>query len=645
MPDISSQTGMLGFNLGIMPPVEETSMASNESFDVSVRHSDPSESLQSSEASFSADAGQVQSYANIIDNDDDDDDDDNDDELDEVDGDDDAVTMELTGTVDLGAVHNDDDDDVDEDEDGNEGPDVVAGADLSMAASNDGVSATDSADAVSFFNMLMQSSAADQQTSLLDNIMSQFGQAQLPANTDNTTHSATDADYTRVAMPADDADEEQDATIHHDAADIAVSEAAGTSDYAGDGASSEEDEDVGNDNDDAVTMELTGIVARLPDDPDSDADHDANEHADMFAVASTESQYATPAGLAVGIFEAYRHRQLVPNVAPAVLELAEVPLRFEPLFRKAELKARLEYCSALSGLFEADQAVGQTAAIETSSFEDDASFFGTQNDLLASRQEELLLRVSKAQQRLAQQTPTREASKLSGETAELRTRLLHARKERDAASTTIEQLSTEIRALQATSTSFDRQLSERKSAQQVLLAVNGLQPADMATDCCDFIYDGFSRLHFGGSAEFTSLHPDVDWAAAIRSAIGAPDQTMRQYTIAAMKANAVLKGMLEDVRRVKRHTFVELGCSDGIQVRVQFFSRAHRRRFHLHIPLATVESYSQLHLETEFDWATEVLYGDVDTARLRACLRACRISPSHPVLSIYEHVESSMAAF
>ncbi|KAJ2710275.1 hypothetical protein H4R19_003828 [Coemansia spiralis] len=346
----------------------------------------------------------------------------------------------------------------------------------------------------------------------------------------------------------------------------------------------------------------------------------------------------------MGIFEAYRHRQLVPDVAPAILELSEVPLKFEPLFRKAELKARLEYCSALSGLFEADQAVSQAAGADTPSFEGAASFFGAQNELLASRREELLLRISKAKQRLAQQAPSKEAGRLSGEMQELKAKLLDARQERDSTGAAIEQLGAEIQAQQTTSTSFDRQLSERKSAQQVLLAVNGLQPVDVAADSCDFIYDGFSRLHFDDAVGFTSLHPDVDWAAAIRSTVSAPDLTMRQYTVAAMKANAVLKGLLEDVGRVRRRTFVELGYCDGIQVRMQFFSRAHRRRFHLQIPLATVESYSQLHLETEFDWAAEVLYGDIDAARLRECLRACRISPSQPLLSIFEHIDSAMAA-
>ncbi|KAJ2709230.1 hypothetical protein H4R19_004358, partial [Coemansia spiralis] len=244
MPDISSQTGMFGFNLGIMPSVEETSMTSNESFDVSVRHSDPSESLQSSESSFLADAGRGQTYNNILDNDDDDD-------LDEADGDDDAVTMELTGTVDMGAIHGGDDDDNSGNDGDYEAPGAGRGVGLGMsditggftAAPSEGALLAENTDAASFFNMLMQNSAADQQTSLLDNIISQFGQAQHPATTDNTTHSATDPDFTRVAMPVDDAAEEQDTAVHGGSAG---------------GDSSEDDDEVGHDNDDAVTMDLTG---------------------------------------------------------------------------------------------------------------------------------------------------------------------------------------------------------------------------------------------------------------------------------------------------------------------------------------------------------------------------------------------------
>ncbi|KAJ2854909.1 hypothetical protein GGI22_004326, partial [Coemansia erecta] len=120
MPDLSSQTGMVGFNLGTLTTIDDTSMNSNESFDVSVRNSELSDSVYSSEGSFATSEGasfpgvgaanvapftqaastsgqsplfQSQNYANVLDNDDDDDN-----SLDDEDGDDDAVTMELTGT-------------------------------------------------------------------------------------------------------------------------------------------------------------------------------------------------------------------------------------------------------------------------------------------------------------------------------------------------------------------------------------------------------------------------------------------------------------------------------------------------------------------------------------------------------------------
>ncbi|KAJ1735121.1 hypothetical protein LPJ61_000715 [Coemansia biformis] len=715
MPDISSQTGMLGFNLGIMPAVEETSMASNESFDVSVRHSDPSESLQSSEGSFSADTGhgsvgspaapaahrhgngQEQRYASILDNDDDDDDDE---DLDEADGDD-AVTMELTGTVDMGAIGNDDESDAGS-SGGAGGGEELSPSNLTSgfrAADSEATPLLDSVDASNFFSMLMQSNAADQHTSLLDNILSQFGDMPQSMSTDYTMNSIRDTDLTRVAVPVDDSGDELDTVVQADISGPAANElanAAGSDGSVGGGDDDDHDDDnddddddaddmeMGHDVDDAVTMDLTGVVSRWSGDSGLGAGGEMDEQAGAIDIATWADEdipvapakqptfvldplppiprpIAPPAagvacgpasraelakaGLVMGIFETYRHQRLVPEASPAVAQLAEVPLKFEPLFRKSELKARLEYCSALSGLFEADHCVSRAAAAEPMAFGELASFFGAQNELLSDRREELLLRISRMRQRLVQEAPGKETGKLFGETQELRMKLLGAKREREAIGADIEQLGAEIQALQTTGTSFDRQLSERKSAQEVLLAINGLQPVDVGADCCDFIYDGFSRLHFGDSAEFTSLHPDIDWAAAIRGAIGSSDLSMRQYTIAAMKANAVLKGLLEDVRRVKRHTFVELLYSDGIYVRLQFFSRAHRQRFHLQIPLASVESYTRLHLETEFDWATDVLYGDVDAVRLRECLRACRIDPSLPVLSIYEHVESSMGAF
>ncbi|KAJ2365324.1 hypothetical protein H4S01_003311, partial [Coemansia sp. RSA 2610] len=274
MPDLSSQTGMLGFNLGTIPAAEETSMNSNESFDVSVRHSDPSDSLQSSEGSFAADTAQVDAqalsasevaggnheseYGNILDDDDDGDDDDDDDDIEDEDGDDDAVTMELTGTVDMGAIENDDGSD-DSDEPGN----YAAAEDLANELTNPN---TRTVDAESFLNMLMQSgSSAEQQTSLLDNIMSQFGQGQLLVGADSTAHSALDAEVTRVGTMA--ADDEQDTTIHMNAA----AEAADESDDSDDAAS--------NENDDAVTMELTGIVPRQHEGDDDEDDNGSENSA------------------------------------------------------------------------------------------------------------------------------------------------------------------------------------------------------------------------------------------------------------------------------------------------------------------------------------------------------------------------------
>ncbi|KAJ2862450.1 hypothetical protein FB639_005387, partial [Coemansia asiatica] len=120
MPDLSAQTGIGGFNLGAISTIEETSMTSNESFDVSVRHFDPSDSIHSSENSFMTEnrnlngqpgtparasslggtSSQARNYANMIDDDGDDDDEEDEDN----DMDDDAVTMELTGTVDMGVM-------------------------------------------------------------------------------------------------------------------------------------------------------------------------------------------------------------------------------------------------------------------------------------------------------------------------------------------------------------------------------------------------------------------------------------------------------------------------------------------------------------------------------------------------------------
>ncbi|KAJ2124066.1 hypothetical protein IW147_002002 [Coemansia sp. RSA 720] len=823
-PDLSSQTGMLDFNLGPLSTVEETSMASNESFDVSVRHSDPSDSLHSSEGSFAtpldaADGRPVaksleddqdgdQGYGNILDEDDDDD-------LDDIDADDDAVTMELTGTVDMGAIGNDDDSDtgrIDEEETDEPVP--------SNSADNMMGQAAHTVDADIFLSMLMQSdvgdanssgsNTTDQQTSLLENIMSQLSQGQLFTGSDNTIYGSAEADITRVGITANNDD--QDTTVR-------LSASAGTADESE--ASDYSNDDASNENDDAVTMELTGIVSRLQPDRDSaDELEDSTPPVTSYqenpftatqaidaassiwsppmvssfmdtiqslistqqpevqpignilpnsvalstltpapiiheesvrtparkpmaapstpksAVSTTPRSVRTPrqittpkpiatprsqtrartpaarstprqpsatptpgrraqkapkfstpatpvptkepgfvldslppvpalsrpptagvtfgppsladqakAGLVLNVFNAYHQQRLVPEPATGIEQQSEYPAKFEPLYRKAQLTARLEYCSALNSLFEADRAVSDTATIEPVQFESVVSFFNDQNDLLAQRKDELLLRISRAKQKLAAEAPSSEAGSTSNEILSLRGSLSSIRAEREAMNSKIEHLNAEIQTLQATCTTFDRQVTEKKSAQSILLAINGLQPAGATAETCDFIYDKFTKLHFGESAEFTSLHPEIDWSAVIRSSIDAEDLTMRQYTIAVMKANVVLKDLLEDVRKVKLHTFVEIQYNDGIQVRMQFFSRKQRRRFHLQIPLSTVESYARLHEETSFEWPADVVYGDLDIGKLKRCLRSCHISSSAPVLSIYQHVDSSMEAF
>ncbi|KAJ1777102.1 hypothetical protein LPJ54_002630, partial [Coemansia sp. RSA 1824] len=829
-PDLSSQTGMLDFNLGPLSSVEETSMASNESFDVSVRHSDPSDSLHSSEGSFAtpldavdgrpvansleADRGGDQGYGNILDEDEDEDDDD----LDDVDADDDAVTMELTGTVDMGVIEDDDDSDTGRTDEETGEPMPSNSADSLMGQ------AANTVDADIFLSMLMQNDAGDansgvsnttdQQTSLLENIMSQLSQGQLFTGADNTIYGSADADMTRVGILANNDD--QDTTVRLSApADTADESEA--SDYSND--------DVSNDNDDAITMELTGIVSRLQPDHDSaDELDDSTPPAVSYNISNQENlftatqaidaastiwsppmvssfmdtiqslistqqpevqpignilsssaalseltptpiayeesvrtparkpmtapstpksavsttprsvrtprqittpkpiatphsqtrartpalrstprqpsatptpgrraqrapKFSTPAtpvptkepsfvldplppvpalsrpptagvtfgspslaeqakaGLVLNVFNAYRQQRLVPEPATDIEQQSEYPAKFEPLYHKAQLTARLEYCSALNSLFEADRTVSDTATTEPVQFESAVSFFNDQNDLLAQRKDELLLRISRAKQKLAAEAPSNVTGSTSGEIQSLRGSLSSIRAEREAMSSKIEHLNAEVRTLQATCTTFDRQITEKKSAQSILLAINGLQPAGATAETCDFIYDKFTKLHFGESAEFTSLHPEIDWSAVIRSSIDAEDLTMRQYTIAVMKANVVLKDLLEDVRKVKLHTFVEIQYNEGIQVRMQFFSRKQRRRFHLQIPLSTVESYARLHEETRFEWPADVVYGDLDLGKLKRCLRSCHISSSAPVFSIYQHVDSSMEAF
>ncbi|KAJ2386628.1 hypothetical protein GGI23_006448, partial [Coemansia sp. RSA 2559] len=261
------------------------------------------------------------------------------------------------------------------------------------------------------------------------------------------------------------------------------------------------------------------------------------------------------------------------------------------------------------------------------------------------RKEELLLRIAKAKSRLAEEAPTGKIGKLSGEIKELKDKIATIKHEREETSVEVEQLSGGIQALQTTNLSFDRQATEKKSAQKLLLAINGLQLADVSENSCEFVYDKFSKLHLDNAAEFTSLHPDINWNAVVRDTISKEDMTLRQYAIAIMKLNAILNDLLDDVKRVKRHTFVNVLCSDGIQVRMQLFSKQLRRRFYLQVPLKDVESYRALRNETDFDWPAEVVYGDVDQEKLKLCLMTCDIDSTSPLLSIYRHLEACMESY
>ncbi|KAJ2803739.1 hypothetical protein H4R20_002773, partial [Coemansia guatemalensis] len=853
MPDISSQTGVLGFNLGTISAAEETSMASNESFDVSVRHSDPSESLQDSENSFAAELGASSSdvdrnYANILGEDDDDDDDD----MEDVDADDDAVTMELTGTVDMGAI-DDAEEERDDNSSGNYGSSSSGAIFETNAFGQAGVlvghgsgngTPVGNVDTESLLDMLMQNSTADQQTSLLDNIISQFGQAQQAGTADNTMHSYADTDITRVGPSVNEMDDEQITVVNTGS----VVRANVQSDADSDIDSSEDG--AGDGNDDAITMELTGIVSRqaghreadeapvlniqnafyesgtdiqtqlnilgsgatishflstqvetaapiLPwsnTEPSTIADvldsllatsqsgtsiapilsssgssvgglvpnivsSPSAKVTSMPIGASTPSRVAIPAnnttplqprtpvayaaltpvatsarrawtqvstpgsisartlhtptqnppkarktspndspalrlasaaaekpatppkpavfeldplppfpspmrlptvdtalgrsslceqakaGLAIGIFESYRHLQLNPKALSDRARESTFPVKLKPLFCSAKLTARLEYCKALASLFEADRDVSEAADAEVVSFKSSVSLLGENNRILQQRKDELALRISKAKQKLAQAAPDKETGNLASEIQQLRAKQLEIRRERESANADVEQLSAEIQTLQAASTSLDRQICEKQSAQSLLLAINGLEPSEVSQDSCDFVYDRFAKLHVGDTAEFASMHPDIDWSAVIARSVGSAERTTRQYTIAVMRANALLKGLLEDVRRVKRHTFVKLQCNDEFQIRVLFFSKKHRRRFQLQIPLDTVECYARLHRETAFDWHTEIVYGALDADRFKACLQACRIDSASPILSIYQHINASMEAF
>ncbi|KAJ2792167.1 hypothetical protein GGI18_000612 [Coemansia linderi] len=815
-------------------------MASNDSFDISVRHSDPSESANSSEGSFLAEIQQgnvtsgilfgvsssagpnAQSHIRLLDSDDadDDGDDDDDDDLDENDGEDDAVTMELTGTVNMGAYRSEDEDN-------------IANGVGEFGSNNQDIGASS------------HGNAATHDTSLLDNILSQYETTQPLHTLNNTAQSVADTDYTRVGIAMDVDDEMRDETMYASLPEQAAAEGfalfgQGSAPPFGDenmDDDDDDDEEEGADGyDDAVTMDLTGVIARPPQPPGhqmaaSEPEGEggavfsnvldpavrptqqntpnlprtgaigadmletliasnpsvANNLSRIVAAASpatperasalslrsiatptlplfsvphtpatpassyapqpvphsSAAPQATPrqrsaprasssssskrlasaaptpsrsssrarrtsqilsgdladvadsalpieeqmpelqpepeptfqldllpaipftasppqpmllhsspsladharAGLVFGLFDAYRQQELTPKPLTGYDLQATYAMRYEPLFRKAKLSARLDYCSSLASLFEVDRYVSQIASATPTDFAPTISYFEEQNGLLAQRKEELLLRISKSKQRLTVDAPNVETGGLAAEIRELKAKLGEAKRQRDAASSDAERLSSEIQVLQTTSTSFGRQVSERKSAQNILLAINGLQLADVADDRCDFVYDKFAKLHLDTAAEFTSLHPDIDWVAVVKDNSGRAATSMRQDAISAMKTNAVIKELLEDVKRVKRHTFVELSYNDGVQVRIQFFSKAHRRRFYLQIAIGALANYKQLHREARFDWATEVVYGEIDLSRFKKCLRACKIDMQAPLLSIYQHVDQSMDTY
>ncbi|KAJ1886539.1 hypothetical protein LPJ66_009584, partial [Kickxella alabastrina] len=822
MPDISSQTGIIGFNLGAIPAIEEVSMTSNESFDVSVRQSDPSDSTHSSDISFNNAAQQQSantasgagsfnsnnSLANMLG---DDDDDENSDVSDDNDLDDDAaVTMELTGTVDMGAINDygsEDDDDDDNVEDG----DVGAEDNRPTTGSTSNISSligappvfSGSSDTDNFLNMLLQESSNAQQTSLLENIMSQFNSTQNistlfnQAQTQNLDHTqnitfqnTVDMDFTRVAATRDENHgDEIENTIRVVDENDSHDDGEDNDDVVGDEDNDDDEESIGYD--DAVTMELTGIVGResespelpvghvlqqetasnalrnynartpfrtptgpgylnqqpamsgslmdimgsildnnsgiantvsqfasqltsprsvarpyiapnhptaprsraAPDTPspitpasgkdaglaaffsrftattppansttespfylsaatlpiaaaaagpvaepteaelvkaeaqaaaeaaemtEAAAEAEAQTAAEAKAAAMAEAQTAveaqtvaevateaqaaaeeaamvevaaaadaqaaaktqvaaetwaaeaaaqalaaisprariskaanktpgqrpprsrrrssqihaaqalsnlakeeeekeervaaayptaseeeglieqvpkaepvfeldalppTPAhvqppfplksgqpslvemakaGLVFSIFQAYQKQSALPTFSPGAAQLPTCAAKLEPLFHKAKLNARLEYCTAMSSLFEADSAVSQAADAHPTDFSQTVLFFEEQNDLLAQYKDELILRVAKAKQRCLQDAPGEDTGRLASEIKELRAKLAEARREREAAGAAAEALNAQIKAIKATKSSFGRQVTEKK---------------------------------------------------------------------------------------------------------------------------------------------------------------------------------------
>ncbi|KAJ2692224.1 TP53 regulating kinase [Coemansia sp. RSA 1285] len=702
MPDLSSQTGMVGFNLGALSTIDDTSMNSNGSFDVSVRNSDMSGSAYSSEGSFATSeaddhtnpnatsavpfvqavfsaghsgSAQQQNYANILDEDDDVDED----SLDDDDGEDDAVTMELTGTVDMGAI-----DDGDSDNDLGTSISISGGGlnardarhDQSVQSSSlsnliaSGTQLVSNTNTEQILNALLQSNTASQDTSLLDNIILQFSQhpqsqshqqqQQQPESPNGNIQNTMELDYTRVDPSVGMEDiYDRDTTIQPDTTlSVRPAFSANDSRTGANGASLPEYEmdvdssDDDNINEDAITMELTGVVSRdivalqsnpvpeVTENQGSDSKIGKSIKADAASVFELDPLPHIPlemqdlpypkspgssiladqakAGLVFDIYNAYRYQQHIPQISADAAEMTVVDAKFEPLYRKAKLTARLEYCSSLVSLFESDQAISRLEDAAITDFGQKVAFFSEANEVLLERKDELVMRLAKLKSRIAEESSAGNTGRLSVETKELREKLAAIKSMREETSAKADQLSCEIRALQTTNSSFDRQVTEKKSAQKLLLAINGLQLADVSESSCEFVYDKFSKLHLDGAAEFTSLHPDINWNAIVRDAINRDNLTLRQYAISIMRLNAILNDLLDDVKRVKRHTFVDVFCNDGIQVRMQLFSKELRRRFYLHVPLKSVESYKTLHSEPEFDWSTEAVYGNVDQEKLRA---------------------------
>ncbi|KAJ1654511.1 hypothetical protein GGF38_004932, partial [Coemansia sp. RSA 25] len=128
--------------------------------------------------------------------------------------------------------------------------------------------------------MLLQGNAVAQDTSLLDNILSQFETTQQFHTLNHTVQSAADTEYTRVGAAMDEDDETRDVTMH-----ASLPEQADTDSFAlfgerstppfGNADVDDEDDENGEEIDgheDAVTMDLTGIFARPPPQPVQQAD-------------------------------------------------------------------------------------------------------------------------------------------------------------------------------------------------------------------------------------------------------------------------------------------------------------------------------------------------------------------------------------